>query len=263
MNDFKKSLIKIFSIAILITFAFLSQADAAIRIKADFSASEDGFSLSYDIPIIGRGNIKLEDPGDTDSIDVRILFIKLAEVELSIKGITTDPDVVNLHYVASTPFVPGEALEGDIPVPFGSALFGAVINLMGKVFMPTGGYDVDVSVLLTNDETRYDIQVNLEGLLQESFEGEATSSDNEINEQIINPLDGSVLANIDLVLDYTSRFFTTISGDISVCPPSFGGSEENGDNGNCKHLLPPELSIPVPNGSYHIWIDLGGLIPQF
>jgi hypothetical protein len=259
MNDFKKQLIKIFSIAILITFVFLSQADAAIQVEAAFSASAEGLSLSYDIPIVGRGNLELEDPGDTGSIDVRILFIKLAEVELSINEITTDPNVINLHYIVSTIFVPVGALEGDISIPFGSA--GAVINIMGRTFVPTGDHNIDISFLFTKDSTQYDIQVDLAELIQESFEGEATPTDNQINEQITNPLDGSVLADIDLVLDYPSRFFTTISGDISVCPPSFGGSEDDGDNGNCKHILPP-ISIPVPNGSYHIWLDLEGIFSE-
>lgn len=264
MKNFIKKALKIFSIAVLLAAAFLPAADAAIRLEVQ--AGEDGFSLKYNIPVIGRANVSLESPGESDTLTLRIMAVKLAEVELTLNEITTAPDIVSLHYVVSSRFMPGtEVIEGDIPIPFGD--FGVTINLSGKKLIPTGDSNIDVALLLANEKTDYDININIELnilgqelQITESFSGSATPDDNLIHEQVLSPLDDSVLMDINIEVQYPNGPFTVLNYEIVSSIPSFEETQEDDDAENGGLL---EGSITVPNGSYHVWadLDLQGYLP--
>lgn len=251
-----KQLFKAIPIAIFIIVAFFSLSDAAIKLEVD--SGEDGFYLKYNIPVVGRGNIRLKNPGDTDTVTVRIMAVKLADVEITLNEITSDPDLVNLHYVVSGKFIPeAETIEGDIPVPFGS--LGATVNFNGKKLIPTGDSALDVSLLLTQNMTVYDLNVNLEldifgqALnIDETFSGTAGPSDNLIHEVVTNPYDDSVLLDINIEVEYLSSLVTVFHYDIVSQIPSFEPAEEDSEGISD---LPLQGSITIPNGSYHVWLD--------
>ena len=53
MNHVIRHTIPAFLVALVLTFTIVSQAEA-VNATGGFSAGEDGFSLNYNIPIIGR-----------------------------------------------------------------------------------------------------------------------------------------------------------------------------------------------------------------
>lgn len=266
MKKRMEKLIKIMSVCAFICFAFVAMANAAIDIEC--SSSEEGLALKYKIPIIGRNNIELNESGDTDTIIIRTMLIKVVEIELMLNEITEDPGAVNLHYVIKIPFeIPGQRMgsketvvsEGDVSVPFGS--FGAEIILNGKKKIAMGSHNIEASLLLEKNRTEYDARIDYEldaelldvpseieipvFILDQEWSGIATASDNEIHEQVMNPLDDSVFMDIYAEVEYPSPFLTLINykTDSSLSPTE-------------KSVESEFQTITLPNGSYHIWFSL-------
>jgi len=248
MNLVRKHTIASFLLALVLTCTMVSQAHAAMNASGGFSATEDGFSLNYDIPIIGKANVNLRDEGDSDTLSIKVLFINIATITLTHGGIQSDPtDAFILGFSIDSQFF--DALEGSLPIPFGGIDLGASINLFGKVFKPTiGDHHIDFSVLLARNRARYDVTINLPELgIDFSDEGEAEN--NEISIQFEELLD------ILLTLD-PGRFLTSIAWNIEVTLPpipTFPGQED-------VELpeIPPVVGgpVPIPNGSYRVWLDL-------
>ncbi len=254
---FNKKIISFFTMAIFLTIAFISQANASIKVEV--RSSENGFFLKYSVPAMGKGRVNLQNPGDTETVKIRVMMVKLADVELTLNEITSDPDLVSLHYVVTSKNMPEtEAMEGDFSVPFGD--FGAEINFNGKKFVSTGDSAVDISLLLTKDKTEYAANINfaialfgLELNFDQDLAGTATPADNIIQEQILNPIDDSVLLDINIEVDYSSNLYTVLNYEIVPNMPSVGPQEDNtGDEPG----IPFQGKITLPNGSYHVWADM-------
>jgi hypothetical protein len=233
-------------------------AHAAITFSVE--SGQDGFFMRYTIPFIGIGRVTLDNPGDSDTIPVSFGLIKLADVELELNSIQTN--ACSLHYVIVSSYIPEPAPEGDISVPFGS--FGAVANLMGKRFMRTGDNDIDISLLLTNNQTRYEVIADIPGLVDDSWSGTADSSNSIIEEQVTNPESGATIADVALTLDYSLPFFTNVTYDITFYL-SAPGSQDDTDNATDTQIPPIQGGpVPVPNGSYHFWADIDETaVPEF
>jgi hypothetical protein len=259
MMLFKKIMNALF-ISGIIFLSIFTQAQADASIKIEVNSGEEGFFLKYFIPGIGWENIKLEQPGDSDTITIRTMMVKIADVELTLNEITSNPPFVNLHYVISSQFFTdgdNETIEGDIPVPFGN--FGTVLKINGKKLAPTGDSTLDASFLFKKDETKYDVSINcpldIFGTklnFDQDLKGQATPSDNLIHEQILNPVDESVMVEINIEVGYESPLFTVLNYEIVPNIPSPDIEEGEEDS-----VIPPiEGTIKMPNGSYHIWADM-------
>ncbi|MCX5895571.1 MAG: hypothetical protein NTZ51_07060 [Proteobacteria bacterium] len=216
----------------MLTLAAASDAMAKFKIEAQ--ASEEGLQIKY-----GSGVKEKEidrAPGDPPA---EISIGKIATIEVSVLEVTED--TVLVHLVVSIPLSGQPPTVVDLPIPFGE--FGVEIDIGGKKFIiPVGGYPIEASLLLTRLQTKYDIAVDLQPLFSDHWQGTKTPSDNEIHENIVNPMgDGSI--DITLVLDY-SFSFTKITYTIVM------------DSGEGGQPVPQTGTIPVPNGSYHIWADI-------
>ncbi len=239
---------KIFCLVVLIGLVFIAPAQAAIRANASLTADEDGLSLSYMIPIVGIGTVNLTKAGDTDTINIRFLTINIADVELELLAINADNETLDLQVSATTPLTPEEPFESIITVPFGTAELGVVANLLGQLFMPVGNHDIDISVLISRLRTRYEANVDLPPIVEDlQLEGQAV--DNQVDIEIPD------VADLSFILE-PGNLFTQVTYSFKVQVPEIpGGGEGEGV---------PDLGIPpieggpvvVPNGSYHIWIDL-------
>jgi hypothetical protein len=246
---------KIFPIIIfIIIISFLSPAYAVIGFEA--TSNKDGFSLKYNAPFVGMGNIKLENPGDTATITIRLLLVKTAEIEIALNEIISDPGVVNLHFVLkmildtpeeNTDPEEDSTFETDIPIPFGT--YGVSINLMGQRLMPIEGHDIEASVLLTKNSTDYVVEVDLPPLIDgQEWSGTATPSKNTINEEVRSSIDDSLILGIELDLEYPSDFLTTIHYKVNTPIALTREDDDSGDNSGDEFK-----TITLPNGSYHIW----------
>ncbi len=251
-------IIRCFLVVFVIMFAFIAEVSASINVK--IWAGKDGLTVKYNIPAIGSGNIDLENEGDTETIKIRLLMVKIAELEITLNDITSDPDFVNIHYMVhfqhTSETEPVEDIEGDLSIPFGD--FGIEINLNSKKMSRPGDSAVDGSLLLTKDSTQYDININfvldlfgMELDFTQNLEGTATPEDNLIHEEIENPIDESILFDVDVEVEYPSKMITVFNYNISPSVPE--GLDNETDN---KTPAGFEGSIKLPNGSYHGWLDM-------
>ena len=64
-----------FSLIFILFLTFAAEASASINVKV--WASEDGLTLKYNIPVVGFGNINLENEGDTETVKIRMMMVKL------------------------------------------------------------------------------------------------------------------------------------------------------------------------------------------
>ena len=216
----------------MLTLAAASDAMAKFSIEAQ--ASEEGLQIKYSSGLKEK-EIDLA-PGDPPA---EISIGKIATIEVSVLEVTADNTVL-VHLVVDIPLSGQPPTEVDLPLPFGE--FGASIDIGGKKFIPAEGYPIEASLLLTRLQTKYDIAVDLQPLFSDHWQGTKTPSDNVIHEKIINPMgDGSI--DITLELGY-SFSFTKITYSIVIA---------SGEGGQ---LAPQTGTIPVPNGSYHIWADI-------
>ncbi len=250
MRTFSKKIACIMSCALVAGLFCVTQADAAIRAGGSFTADETGVVLDYNIPVVGFGRVDLPGVGATDSITVRLAGVKLADVDLELIAINTDNETVDVQFSAQSPLAPGRTIDGVIPVPFGSVEFGAVLNIMGRLFIPIGDHDVDISVLISRFRTKYAAVVDLPPIVDD-FEVEGLAQDNEISIEIPN------LATLNFTLEPGAAFTqVTYSIELDLPAPEMPDMPEGGEI--------PEITIPpieggpiaIPNGSYHIWFDL-------
>jgi hypothetical protein len=227
---------------LLLVTLWLPHAEAFMRFEA--AAGEDGFSLAYFAPLVGIGSVRLEQPGDTTAIPLRIMFSKIGEIELTLVEVTPDSSALNLHVAATTilgPAAPGGIFEADMPVPFGT--YGAVVNLLGTTMPSLGDHAIEAALLLMKNRVSYTVSADLPPLIvDQQWNGMATLEDSATHEELRNPLDDSLLFEVDLGFEHPSDFMATITATIS------------------NHTTPPdpeieEYTITVPNGSYHFWSD--------
>lgn len=250
MRTRKQKLIIIACSACLALSAFAAPAHALIPITFSASAGEDGVTINYNIPLMLPGNVILREPGDSQEIRIALATVEIATIQLTLNSVTTSPPVVNLHYAGTSPYA--TIPEGDIPVPFGE--IGAAVNIFGNFLNTLGDYDFEASLLLKANRAQYDIAANLPDMVVDSWKGEAVPGNNEIHEQVLYAGDGSVLADVNITLAWEMPLFTTVTYDITVTPP--GAAETDIPLDNATTIPPLQGTIPVPNGSYHVWFNL-------
>lgn len=251
MRKFKEQLVKILCISL---FALIIQgayrAQAALPIKFSASAGESGVTIDYNIPFIGIGNVALEEPGTSQTVNLAILSFQLATIELTLNAITLEPPSVNVHYAITSPFT--QVPESDISIPFGE--IGAVLNVFGKLPpLKQGNNNVEAVLLMKKNKLQYDIEANLPEIIIDSWAGKAIPGNNEIHEKITTA-DGSQLADVNLTFDWSLPLVTNVTYDITIATPVPEGMD------NSTIAVPPvQLKggpIPVPNGSYHVWFNI-------
>ncbi|MEI6128288.1 MAG: hypothetical protein WCQ99_17205 [Pseudomonadota bacterium] len=226
------------------------QAQAALPIQFSASASESGLSINYNIPFVGIGNVALDEPGKSQTINLAFLTIQLATIELTLNEVTAEPPAVNVHYAVTSPFF--QVPEKDISIPFGE--LGAALNVFG-IFPPVkqGNHSIEAALLLKKNKVQYDVEANIVSVIADSWVGNAVPGNNEINEKIITQ-NGTELANVQLAFDWTVPLFTNVTYDVTIAMPVPEGMD------NSTMILPPvELKggpIPIPNGSYHVWFNV-------
>ncbi|MCP4715020.1 MAG: hypothetical protein GY868_07875 [Deltaproteobacteria bacterium] len=84
-----------------------------------------------------------------------------------------------------------------------------------------------------------------------------------IHEEVENPFGEGLLAEIDLELEHVNKFITMVTYDIAINIPGMPGAaqfppQDDMEHGDDPNGGQPGLrgTIPIPNGSYHIWFDL-------
>ncbi len=193
-------------------------------------------------------------PDAPATVDIQLLNNPIATVTLSMQGISEMPPGVMLHYVVESQSF--QIPEGDITIPFGE--LGAEINLYGKLPIPPGGNDIEISLLLLNNRARYYIAADMPEFTLEPLEGVATAQDNQLTRQIIlNRDEGQLQVDITLSFSWELPMTTGISYDISftpVLPDDLSDIPVDLDNATD---IPPIQGgpIPLPNGSYHVWFN--------
>jgi len=247
MKTFKNKIMRLGFIGLFISLILASPAMAAIA--TELRANEEGLYVQYDLGILGGSKEIMLGPGDpmTEIFAIK----KFISIEAAVTDIIPEENKIQIRAKISSLFFKQEAIEVPIALPFGS--FGIYANFRDRQFIPPEGHDIEVSLLLSKLQMHYGVNVNLGEIFEGQWEGEATPEDNTIREVIVNPADGSTIAEIDLTLKHAARFFTVLQYDISLTPQVNEPSSIEGRQQN-----PQAISgkILLPNGTYHIWADL-------
>ena len=220
----------------------------ATRVEADykisFSASAQGLSINYHLPLIATGainNLNVGDPSKT--INLSLFLVPIATIELSVTAIdqTTEPPTLTLHYIYTSALSGGgDPTEADLTIPFCSA--GLQIGLFKLFGVPKTGDDVDAFLLLTNNKTDYNISIkNTDTITGGSWTGTATPDASTNTATVIAKFNVNTHQyTATLTFDYSVPLVTKLSYSISTDEgdPITGGP------------------IPLPNGRYKLWLDL-------
>lgn len=228
---------------LLLMLAFPGRS-AALRLE--YAASQqDGFHFSYKIPLLGLGRVDLKDSSSAPkNIRLRLLFIKLATIQLSLNPVEpeTQLQVLNLNYEITSRFSE-QPFSGTIPVPCGQA--GLRVKLFRKWFLWTGGNDADARVLLTKKQSAYKIALNFPELNGE-WADNATLEKPRIQQDFFFDNMTEPFADLQLDFSYLPALFTKVQYTLNINNPL--GSPDNATAPYAGDLL-------LPNGSYHLWYN--------
>jgi len=250
MKTFKNRIMHFWFMGLVISvITIITASPAMAAIATELRANEEGLYVQYDLGILGGSKEILLAPGDpmTEIFAIK----KLIAIEAAVTEIIPEENKIQIRAKISSLFFKQEAIEVPIALPFGS--FGIYADFRERQFIPPEGHDIEASLLLSKLQMQYAVNANLGDIFQGHWEGDATPSDNTIHEIIVNPADGSTVAEIDLVLKHASKFFTVLQYNISLAPQQNELSSMEGKQQN-----PQAISgkILLPNGAYHIWADL-------
>ena len=234
-------------IGLFISLILASPVMAAIA--TEIRANEEGLYVQYDLGRLGGSREIVLGPGDpmTEVFAMR----KLIAIEAAVTDIIPEENKLQIRVKISSLFFKQEAIEVPIALPFGS--FGIYADFRERRFIPPEGHDIEASLLLSKLQMQYGVNVNLGEIFDSHWEGEATPDDNTIHEVIVNPADGSTVAEIDLTLKYAATFFTILQYNISLAPQENVLSSSEGAKQDPQAISGKML---LPNGAYHIWADL-------
>lgn len=224
---------------------------AAAGIPGYFTAKADetGVEISYLLPALGAKMVVVT-PDQPATVDLRLMGSPLADVTLSMTGVSETPPGVMLHYLVESQFIP--AAEGDVTVPYGEV--GAQLNFFGVLPMLPGNGDIEVTLLLQKNRATYYVAADLPAFsLDEPWLGTATPANNQIEKQIaVQTAEGAATADVTVAFSWDTPGMTSISFEITLTPDLPEGLPPGFDN---ETLMPPIQGgpIPVPNGSYRLW----------
>ena len=249
MKELKKILY--FNFVVLFV-ALLAGTPARAALNIEMQADQEGISVHYDMGLPGGSRALVLVPGDPLK---EIFAVKqLIRLEAMITNMVPEEHKIEIRAKISSRFFPEGAIEVPLAIPFGS--FGIYANFKNRQFIDPEQHDIDVSLLLSKLHMRYAVGVDLGELFSGQWEGTATPFDKTIRETIVNPADGSIVAEIDLTLQRVSYFFTVFQYAV------FLGSLENNLVAMDEEKQTPQAisgMILLPNGSYHLWADLDSL----
>lgn len=224
-------------------FMLLAAPHCADAMRFEYSAGEDGFHCKYLIPFFGFGRVKLAGPDDAaKAIHVRLLFVKLATIQLSVASVNPDaqPPNLMLHYDITSRFS-SSSISGNLPVSFGDG--GIRIKLFRKWLLWTKGNDADIRLLLTRKKTKVVCDFDMPAL-NGTWKDEASPENNHIQQSIA--YNNNTFADIDLTFTYLPAFVTRVNYSINVTPDPVGAPDNSSSF---------DGDLVLPNGSYHAWFN--------
>jgi hypothetical protein len=238
-------------IFIALVLSMLTATHCMAGLYAEVRADAEGLYLNYDLgSLYGSKEVSLAPGALPEEI---FSMAGVITVEAAITEITTEPAMVKLLVTASGSICQDGPVEIPIAVPFGG--YGAYAGFLERKIIPLENHAIDAAFLLTRLKTDYAVTCNLESLFSGHWEGTATPENNTIHEVVINPLDNSTMADVTLVLNYDSPYFTGIDYTIILNKPQPGEDEIFAAD---ESSTTPETitgTVLVPNGAYHIWAD--------
>ena len=249
MNTFKNKTMGFWFMGFFIAvIAIITASPAMAAIGTELRANEDGLYVQYDLGILGGSKEVMLGPGDpmTEIFAIK----KLISIEAAVTDIIPEENKLQITARISSLFFKQEPIEVPIALPFGS--FGIYADFRNRQFIPLEGYDIEASLLLSKLQMQYGVNVNVGEMFSGQWEGEATPENNTVHEVIVNPADGSTIAEIDLTVKQAAKFFTVLQYNISLPPQESQSSMEAAQQN--PHAVSGKVLLP--NGTYHIWADL-------
>jgi hypothetical protein len=250
MKTFKNKIMHFWIVGLFLSvITMITASPAMAAIATELRANEEGLYVQYDLGMLGGSKEILLAPGDpmTEIFTIK----KLISIEAAVTDIIPEENKIQITAKISSLYFKQEPIEVPIALPFGS--FGIYADFRNRQFIPLEGYDIEASFLLSKLQMQYGVNVNLGEIFAGQWEGEATPENNTVHEVIVNPADGSTIAEIDLTLKHAARFFTVLQYNISLTPQESQSSSLEGMHQNSQAI---SGKILLPNGTYHIWADL-------
>jgi hypothetical protein len=247
MNIFKNKKMRLGFIGLFMSLLTASPVMAAIA--TEVRANEEGLYVKYDLGLVGSSREIIIAPGEPMA---EIFSIKrFITIEAAVTEKLPEENKIHISAKLSGLLFKNGAIEVHVALPFGS--FGIYTSFRERQFIPLQNHDIETSLLISKKQTQYAVNINLGEFFDSHWGGGATPSDNTIHGIIVSPIDGGTVAEIDLMLQYASKFFTIILYDIALATQENELSTMEGIEQNAQDI---SGKILLPNGAYHIWADL-------
>jgi len=224
---------------------FFLSVSCVFALSIEFNAGNAGLALKYDLKRLGSDEVTLAPGSPEQELSLEGIAGQLVRLRIRVDSVAADSPIPVVNTVIKA-FVTGMSpYEFPLPLPFGD--YGIEAGLFNRTAFQDRNAPLEISLLCALLKTDYDITLDLGKLFNETWQGSATLNNNVIKEEIVlsgdnAPLKGRVDLTIIPVKTIPLTFFV-FSADIY---------DENNSL-----LQPLSGVIPIPNGSYHLWLNPG------
>ncbi len=229
-------------------FLFLSAGEVH-AVLIHINAGNAGLKLQYNLKRWGSEDVTLA-PGDPETqLTLRRIAGRLVQLWIQVDSIDASTPIPVVNAVIKT-VIMGNSNTYPITLPFGD--YGIEANFFKRTRLTAHNTPIEISLEFGLLSTDYDITLNLGSAFNHTYKGSATLRNNVIHEQI--PLIG------DNMTAHGSIDLTIIP--VKTIPLTFfiysGGVYDD----NNTLVQPLSGVIPLPNGTYQLWLDPGFDIPD-
>jgi hypothetical protein len=224
---------------------FFLSASYVFALSIEFTANNAGLTLKYDLKRLGSDEVTLAPGSPEQELSLTGIAGQLVRLRIRVDSVAADSPipVVNTFIKAFVTGMP--SYEFPLPLPFGD--YGIEAGLFSRTAFQDRNAPLEISLLCALLKTDYDITLNLDQLFNETWQGSATLNNNVIKEEIALSGDTApVKGRVDLTII-----------PVKTIPLTFFVFSADVYDGNNSLIQPISGVIPIPNGSYHLWLNPG------
>ena len=217
----------------------------ALAMSIQFTAEESGLSLKYDLNKLGSDEVTLVPGGSEEELSLGGILGRSLRIMVRVDSVTADSPIPAVNTVFKIVIPNTDPIELPVPLPLGE--YGVEIGLFSRKQFEIKDAQIEASLVCGLNQTNYKVNIDLGAIYKGNWEGISNLGNNIIKEEIVLDLSSQ---------GFNRRFVITII-PVKNIPITF--FMFNIDVYDEKDLLLKSLSgfIPLPNGTYHIWMNPG------
>jgi len=236
--------IKYIAVLVAISSMLVLSASYAGAASLQFTANENGLQIAYDLKKLGSDSVSLS-PGEAEEeLVLDGILGRFVRLRVRVTAVAPDDKIPNVKTVFKVFLTTGQQFELPVPLPFGD--YGIELGLFKKNNFAVRGADLELSLQCALRQTDYVFNIALPPYITDNLAGTATMGNNVINKEVLITLADQSTRRLDLKII-----------PVKTIPITFFVYTIDVYDQNNSLLKTLSGMIPLPNGSYHIWMDFG------